>query len=406
MKRSGVEGFALVITLVLLALLVVALLALGTVTQIGQQSAATSVAQMTARQHALLGLGVALGELQKLAGPDDRITGMAGIAGVAPGANATTRYWTGVWTGDGQFLGWLASGADNPGSRSLELYANGAVGAASSTSANVEKEHVIAGKINVPTSLPGGAFGVAGTYAWVVLDEGVKVSAHAPVAERALAAAAPAIGASMLTNQLKLRTALQSQAAVLPSILWYEQLGLLAGVTPSVIQDCFHYVALTPRMVQGGQLVAGQINLNTSSTLVWRSLLDTYNTLPGVVPVANVTTRGNQIGNGFAATTAGKAANGPFVSVDAFAAYLETIFPATGSPTAAQVIDALRPLLTTRSDSFRLRAYGEAVNPADDTVVEAAVTCEAWVQRTPAATPGFGRRFVVTTFRWLGPDDL
>ena len=32
--------------------------------------------------------------------------------------------------------------------------------------------------------------------------------------------------------------------------------------------------------------------------------------------------------------------------------------------------------------------------------------CEAIVQRVPDPLPGFGRRFVVISFRWLGPEDI
>jgi hypothetical protein len=67
----------------------------------------------------------------------------------------------------------------------------------------------------------------------------------------------------------------------------------------------------------------------------------------------------------------------------------------------------LGPLLTTRSDTFRIRAYGEAVNTMAAVPVEARAVCEAIVQRTPLAAPnGLGRKFVLINFRWLGPNDL
>lgn len=409
MKTRRPTGFALVITVLLLGLLVLALFALSALTKVANETATSAVFQTQARQHALVGLGVALGELQRLAGEDGSVTGMAGITGVSANAAATTRYWCGVWRVDGGFLGWLASGAGEEasvGGDSIELVSAGTVGAASSTSANVEKEHVIAGKVPVvgPADAAGGT-ATAGAYAYLVIDEGIKIGAYAPIAERA-GPGAPAIGASMLTNQLKLKNAIEANAATVASMVAYEQLGLLPGVTPSVIQDTFHYVTLTPRVVTGNQYRSGVINVNTSSALVWRSLLDTYNEMPGVTRVPNVTSRGNQLANNFAATTVGKAANAPFVSLDGFAAYLGTIFPANGSPTAAEIVTALGPMLTVRSDTFRIRAYGDSVNPADATRVEAIAYCEAIVQRTPLPLPGFGRRFVVTSFRWLGPDDI
>jgi hypothetical protein len=409
MRRDRPAGFALVITLVLLALLVLAVFALSALTKVGNETAASAVYHTQARQHALLGLSVALGELQRRAGDDARVTGMAGIAGVAGGATATTRYWCGVWQSDGAFLGWLVSGAVKATAVSgepIELVATGTVGAAASTSANAEKEPVIAGKVPVIAPNRSGIFTVTGAYAYLVMDEGVKIGLYAPTAERALTGTIPVIGSSMLANQLKLRTTVDANAASMPAMLSYEQLGLLPSVTPSVLQDCFHYVTLTPRWTTAAGYRAGLINLNTSSTLVWRSLLDTYNSVPGVIPVTNVTARGNQLGNNFAASAIGKTVNSPFTSLGGFAAYLATVFPATTSPDSTQIMAALGPLFTVRSDTFRIRAYGEAASLADPTRIESTAYCEAIVQRTTGLVPGFGRRFVVSSFRWLGPDDI
>jgi hypothetical protein len=409
-RRAG--GIALVITLLLLALMVLVVLALSAVIKVGSGMTSASTCETQARQNADLALSIALAELQRHAGDDTRITGMAGITGVAGSQNATTRYWCGVWRDDGSFVTWLTSGAVNAtsaGPDTIELIGQGSVGAASSTSINVEKQHVIAGRVPIMVPDSPGSPGVPtkiGNYAYLVTDEGTKLGAYAPPDQRAVTTTAPAIGASMLTNQLRLRTALETNAAVLPKLLSYEQLGLLSPVTPSVLQDCFHYVTLTPRIVAGPHYRTGMINLNTSSTLVWRSLLDTYNTMPGVTPVLNVANRGNFIANNFAATTSGKTANAPFTSTLGFASYLATIFPVNSSPDFTQIMAALGPMLTVRSDTFRIRAYGEALNPSDPAKIEASAYCEAIVQRTPEPLPGFGRRFVVTYFRWLGPDDI
>ena len=71
----------------------------------------------------------------------------------------------------------------------------------------------------------------------------------------------------------------------------------------------------------------------------------------------------------------------------------------------------LYPLLAVRSDTFRIRAYGDAMNPADVGVAgatpESVAYCEAIVQRTNDPGPsGIGKKFVITYFRWLGPDDI
>jgi len=95
---------------------------------------------------------------------------------------------------------------------------------------------------------------------------------------------------------------------------------------------------------------------------------------------------------------------------------------AWGSPTyltQADVLQVLGPALAARSDSFVIRAYGDAVDAAGK--VQARAWCEAVVQRTPeplvadesglnprdAGKPGdFGRRFVMTSFRWLREGEI
>ena len=52
-----------------------------------------------------------------------------------------------------------------------------------------------------------------------------------------------------------------------------------------------------------------------------------------------------------------------------------------GSVTQANVLRVLAPRLTARSDTFRIRAYGE-VTDADGNII-AKATCEAVVQRLP-----------------------
>lgn len=410
--RTKTKGFALVLTLSLLALLVLVVWALGGLVRIGTRAASSSSAQMQARQNALLSLSVALGDLQRTAGPDDRVTGMAGIAGVQSTATATTRYWTGVWTGTGQFLGWMASGAGTQPTAPLnavELIGNGTVGAASA-SANLEKQHQVAGLIEIQAPASGSAVQSAGRIAYLIVDEGVKIGAYANPSRRVVANLIPRIGSSMLTNQLRLKTAIES-SSVLDRSLSYEQLGELAStVTPSVLQDCFHYVSHTPTFLVGAAYRSGALNVNTVSPLVWRSMLDTYNAAPGAVVLSTVTARGNALASGFSAYTATKSLNGPFTSVVAFSTYFQSTFPSSSSPSANQILAVLQPLLAVRSDTFRIRAYGDVLNPADGTVVESSAICEAIVQRSPEVIDSisgpWGRRFVITYFRWLGPDDI
>jgi len=86
------------------------------------------------------------------------------------------------------------------------------------------------------------------------------------------------------------------------------------------------------------------------------------------------------------------------------------------------ILQALSPYMTVRSDSFTIRAYGESREAGSGTV-RARAWCEATVQRYPdpvkdsssksdkladLATPGsrFGRTFRLTSFRWLAPGEI
>ena len=95
---------------------------------------------------------------------------------------------------------------------------------------------------------------------------------------------------------------------------------------------------------------------------------------------------------------------------------------AWGAPawlTQADILQPLGPLLSTRSDTFVIRAYGDATDANGN--VTATAWCEAVVQRTPepldpddsginprlnGAAGDFGRRFVITSFRWLPPEEI
>ena len=109
---------------------------------------------------------------------------------------------------------------------------------------------------------------------------------------------------------------------------------------------------------------------------------------------------------------------------------------AEGAPailTQGDLLTALAPIITVRGDTFTIRAYGES-RSADGNTVLARSWCEATVQRTvdyidssnapvdrdvsltnvgktgmkdlSATNKSFGRRLVITSFRWLTPTEI
>ncbi len=180
-------GFALVIALGMMAFVLVLVLSITTLVQVETASSQTDIQRLGAEQNAFLGLNIALGNLQKLAGPDQRATATAdilsdGYASVT--AQNEAHAWTGVWDStsadrDAGFLGWLVS-APTPGffhseegdaitlptaeEDKRQLVGEGTLGAVdSSRYVEVPKANIVAGDNSV-----------SGRYAFWIGDEGVK----------------------------------------------------------------------------------------------------------------------------------------------------------------------------------------------------------------------------------------
>jgi Tfp pilus assembly protein PilX len=227
LKHHPSRGFALVVTLSLMILLTVIAVGLLTLSSTSLRSSSQSDAMATARSNARMALLLAIGELQKSTGPDQRVTSPANVAGDsaglalaagAPPVNDTsingeskgltsiqpgTRYWTGVWknsntttpgleiytkTPSPEFIQWLVSGNER-GAPSVKPsdgdYAVNSSGAVS----DIKKAVVLAGKNSVGSNAEGLDRHVVvplvqvtgkdpskpiGRYGWWVGDEGVK----------------------------------------------------------------------------------------------------------------------------------------------------------------------------------------------------------------------------------------
>jgi hypothetical protein len=186
--RKTKDGFALVITLSLMVLLTIVAVGLLSLSAISLRSSSQVMAQAEARANARLALMLAIGDLQKHAGPDRAITATSEILAVAK--PNTTGVWESWWDFDpsgapdytaektSRFRRWLVSSADlaSPRSRdfattawtdkTVALVDTGSLGA----DAN-DTTKATAGLVPVVTSDK-----TQGSYAWHVSDESVKAT--------------------------------------------------------------------------------------------------------------------------------------------------------------------------------------------------------------------------------------
>jgi type II secretory pathway pseudopilin PulG len=94
------KGFALLITITLLAFLVLLLVSLASLTRVETQVASNNQQLGQARQNALMALNIALGELQKYTGPDQRTTARSDMnAALVPASASSPVTFSGRWVG-------------------------------------------------------------------------------------------------------------------------------------------------------------------------------------------------------------------------------------------------------------------------------------------------------------------
>ena len=226
------SGFALVISLSLMVLLTILAIGLLGLSTISLRASTREDAMATARANARMALLMAIGELQKQAGPDQRITATADMAGAADGSRLSagaapgnnvplggtskglsslqpgTRYWTGVWENSNStnpgttiytrtpapaFRKWLISGnyggattnEYTPATNSMAVGSDGKasdsekavvlVGAKTIGSSSGDSlEHFVSAPMVGIAAASATADHPAGRHAWWIGDEGVK----------------------------------------------------------------------------------------------------------------------------------------------------------------------------------------------------------------------------------------
>jgi hypothetical protein len=183
------RGFALLITITLLAFLVLLLVSLASLTRVETQVASNSQQLSLARQNAVMALNVALGRLQQIAGPDQRVTATADLVAAR---HDTKKNWTGVWDtrpgSRGTQLGWLVSGSAAIGSSGVTGALTAATGnrLVDMVGANSTDISVATNRVQVETQpvkgkgIPGfdpDTEQTVGNFAYWVGDEGVKAKA-------------------------------------------------------------------------------------------------------------------------------------------------------------------------------------------------------------------------------------
>ncbi len=238
-KSSSSQGFTLIITISLLVLLTLVAIGLLSLSAVTLRGSAQAVAQRVAKDNARMAMIIALGQLQKHAGSDTRVTAAADIAGSSGGNVAAagavpvnnnsintlskgltavqngSRFWTGVWqnrdtaaqistrTPSPYLVQWLVSGNETrfvntptgthngflPNNATIAVNGSGVIG-------DPKRSVVLAGKntVGVPGPTTIGNYVSAptvdvrtnatnlttGRYAWWVGDEGVKAKINIP----------------------------------------------------------------------------------------------------------------------------------------------------------------------------------------------------------------------------------
>jgi len=173
------SGFALVIALSLMAFVLLLVLSITTLIQVETSSAQINLQALQNRENARLALTMAIAQLQRYVGHDQRITARAELLGDEQ-FHPRARFWTGVW--DAKDMNeapvWLVSGkntdAKTATANTIQLVGRGTVGDDPSQFVYVPTIEMLRDNGTVSSRL-----------GWWISDEGVKASvANCPLNKR------------------------------------------------------------------------------------------------------------------------------------------------------------------------------------------------------------------------------
>jgi Tfp pilus assembly protein PilX len=316
-RVSREKGFALVVTVTLMVLITLIALAMLSLSSVMIRKSSVDVPMEQARSNARMALMMALGQLQKHAGPDQRVTATADIAGDTNGVtlpagtapkNLTTitgaqkglsqlvpgsRHWTGVWrnastptqiytrTPAPALVSWLISGTENETTPTLTPNLPDATVSASGEPSNPEKAVVLVGPQSAGTTTadnfvaaplvkiaPHTGSTLSGRYAWWIGDEGVKAridikSTNTDNTDYA-SLVAQRRGWETVTGLSSYPSPGNPGHENLPNLITSSQASLIPGTNPIATKEIFHAATSDSRGVISDTLNGGtRVDLTT-----------------------------------------------------------------------------------------------------------------------------------------------
>lgn len=387
-RRRPERGFALVVTITLVAMVTLLVVALALISRVEIQAQANVDERAQARRNALFSLQLAVGQLQRYAAGNDIVTLRGDYNGTVVNSS-----WCGVFSkSSGAPLVWLVNGAEQGAAQSIYAAAPAPNLLLFKRALTDVGEYVTVSKSEIKGYIPAlAATGVVGRYAYWVSDESLKVSLGVrtdlvPPAGYSVYPA-PRVDKVFPTWNLTATNLLREKLVVTDQAL------LVASLNATLLNANWEHVTACSKGVSGpGVFALGAFNVNSRSAVAWAAVLG------AIDPDASY---GTVIGAIIGLPR-------PFADVDDFVAKLGDALGNGGLAKAQQIRAALAPVLTVRGDTFFVRAYGETVNPlfesTDSNYIRSTAMCEAMVQRT--ITAAGVSKFVVTYLRWLGPDDI